>query len=498
MAKVLDVDYLNSLKLADLKNECSSRGLHISGTKPVLIGRILDFQQTGNASASNKRSNEELKAINEQNPSKKAKNMSEAMKLLEKHKSKKWYMQALTENRIKFHEITTENLGLTPQFVLDVSGECLNIPYDSLTVEKFVEQHAVLAPKYESANFFDHKFANKDFWSKISFPNLKVLCLQQDNIKLTDEDLAAALKACPALQALDLHNNSFVGDGLENIHLTNPSLSWIWLSKSMDIYKAMPHLSKCPNLKTIVGLHLFAIDDSIVEMLVSMPKLVKCRVPYKKPLSQEPSKITPKGVAMLLLKKSFDLQDFPASTLVATASTDTTEFKPKGPLSMEDLKNYLTKCPNLKKIDLEMCKFSGDINKALAEIAQAPCAAKIEDINLTGYQEIRNEGLKELGKLRALRTLALGFAWQGSFGDAANLSQDLFVKTSENWKELRKLEIQFSPITTNSLMEVLHNCPNLAVVDMTGCGGETDDFVTMHYDLAELKRKGVHIIHEKQ
>jgi hypothetical protein len=35
--------------------------------------------------------------------------------------------------------------------------------------------------------------------------------------------------------------------------------------------------------------------------------------------------------------------------------------------------------------------FIDNINAALAEIAQAPCAATIEEINLTGYDGIRDE-----------------------------------------------------------------------------------------------------------
>ena len=65
-------------------------------------------------------------------------------------------------------------------------------PFSFFFLFLLAAENKVLAPKYESACLSDHKYANKEFFTQLSFPSLQVLSLE--NTKIKDEVLTTKTK----------------------------------------------------------------------------------------------------------------------------------------------------------------------------------------------------------------------------------------------------------------------------------------------------------------
>jgi hypothetical protein len=231
-----------------------------------------------------------------------------------------------------------------------------------LTLYNFFQKIKPTANTLKSANFSEHKYLCKELFERLKFPELEVVCTD-NKVEFGDEGLTALISSCPSLKAINLRYSGVKGDGFENIHQKCPHLTYIELSVPADPRKTLSHLRHCKHLNTIVGLNGLDLDDECIEMLVATPKLQNCKIFAGKRLGGSETKITQKGLD-LLKGKPFELIGLPTSAILAVASASTTDFAPKGEMTLDEFKSFISKAPNLKIVNLEECDVP-DINEVV-------------------------------------------------------------------------------------------------------------------------------------
>jgi len=306
----------------------------------------------------------------------------------------------------------------------------------------------------------------------------------------------------------------------------------------MDLMFTLSCLQQCRKLHTIIGVECFDVGDSVIEIIVSFPELVNCKIVYKpEGISEigncvvswfvvcctsiaEIFKLFLIGIGLLRRKPTFERVNFPADLLLDslpitdpsipkniddTTSTSPpqlplpssfqpwamTVFEPTGLVSINTLTRALTEHPALIILDFTECELA-DVDGMIEIIVKS--APKIARLGLSNQKQLTDAGIKLLKNLSGLRELVLANTTSKLLSPKddeeaciTNISDEALVEASSGWSNLEVLELDGSPVAAANLARIVRNCTNLRVLSIYGCINTKDE------DIAKMNKPGLKV-----